>query len=217
MLISSVVPVNIPNTLPIDVIIIFIGSKTAVIKFKNVPTGPPTKSTNTPFNFITASAICSSTFRASILLAKSSFPSALNCSAVLPIASWSINILDISSADIPNDLAKACCCSTFILLNSVKLPAWLAISSANPLKSPCNANALALSKLSCLPVNSSASNSASIDCSKFNNELAELATCSNSSPKVLATPIASAIASVLPPNWALICPVTLPVFSSMSL
>ena len=52
---------------------------------------------------------------------------------------------------------------------------------------------------------------------KLSIDSPDLATCSNSIPKDAATPTAFVISSRLPPNWALICPVTLPAFSKISL
>ena len=124
---------------------------------------------------------------------------------------------DNLSEDIPNASASSFCCKTFNLVKSLKEPACAANSLANPSWSPASDKALALSKLSCLPVINSAFNSFSILLSKLSNDL-ELATISsNSAPNNLAAVTALAIASGLAPKLALTWPVTLPVASNISL
>ena len=54
-------------------------------------------------------------------------------------------------------------------------------------------------------------------CSKFKSCFPAAATPFNSIPKDLALATADAIASTLPPNWALICPVIVPVSLSIPL
>ena len=70
--------------------------------------------------------------------------------------------------------------------------------------SPVKAANLALSKLSCFPVNNSASNSADIDCSKFNNCLPAFATSLRDIPNDLAVATDLTNISKLPPDWALL-------------
>ena len=77
---------------------------------------------------------------------------------------------------------------------------FLANSSANVAWSPAKAAALALSRLSCLPVNNSASNSDSILVSNSSKALLALTISSISAPNNLAFVTASAINSGLPPN-----------------
>ena len=78
-----------------------------------------------------------------------------------------------------------------------------------PAKSLFKANDLAFSKLSSLPVNTSACNSAAIEDSKFNNEPAILSTCSKLEPNNLASVAASAINTGFLPSETAIASLTL--------
>ena len=100
----------------------------------------------------------------------------------------------------------ASCCITFNEVKSLKSPTLADISLVSVSKSPVRAANLALSKLSCLPVSNSASNSLAIDDSKSNICLPAAAICSYSNPNALACVTALAISAGLDPNWALIWP-----------
>ena len=138
----------------------------------------------------------------SILLATSSPSAAAISSYVLPLYCSKRSISLNSPTPIPKAWAKACCWITFKFWKSLKSPIWPLISSINPVILLVRAKYLALSKLSSLPVNSSASNSADIESSNLSKELAIWFTPAKVVPKAVALATASVKAVVEPLNWA---------------
>ena len=123
------------------------------------------------------------------------------CSTVKPAFNfcWKY-ILAIWSVDIPIALAIACCCILLPEANAFITASFFPISSDKVSISFIKAADLALSKLICWPVKSSASNSASMDDWKFNKLSAIPSTSLRDKPNPRAAAAASCKALGFLPN-----------------